>query len=124
MAAMLLGALLLAALAGPTLVAVKLTKKELEALAREAGFPDDQVSYAAKIALRESGGNPDAVNNAPPREVSIGLWQINTLAWPKWSKADLLDPKRNAEAAYEIYKQAGWAPWSTASERRGQGPPR
>lgn len=121
-AKMLLIGLALASLAGPTRVSKKLVRRELEALARDAGWPEDQVEYAATIALRESGGDPYAVNNSPPREVSAGLWQINTLAWKKWKVEELLDAKRNAEAALEIWKQAGWAPWSTAKERRGKGP--
>lgn len=118
---LLIGALLLGALAGPTKRKQKLTRKELVDLARDVGFDDPE--YAATIAMRESGGNPYAVNFNPPRETSYGLWQINTLAWPRYSPNDLLDPKKNAEAAHDIYKQAGWAPWSTAKERRAKGPP-
>lgn len=120
MALGLILALLLGAVSGPTLVPKKLSKSELEALAKDVGFPDPV--YAATIAMRESGGNPYAVNDNPPRERSYGLWQINVLAWKKYDPKDLIDPRKNAEAAYDIWKQAGWAPWATAKERRGQGP--
>lgn len=122
---LLLAALALGALSGPTLTRKKLSRGELEALARDVGFPDPV--YAATIALRESGGDPYATNIRPtghPPETSYGLWQINTLAWTRYQPNDLLDPRKNAEAAYDIYKAAGWAPWSTARERRREGPPK
>jgi Lysozyme like domain len=99
----------------------RLSRDELEELARRAGF-DDPV-FAASIALRESGGDPSAVNDTrgrtdlPPgttNEHSIGLWQINLLAWPQYTKDELLDPEKNARAAREIQRRQGWAPWSTA----------
>lgn len=102
----------------------RLSRAELEALAKDVGFPDP--AFAATIALRESGGDPNAILDTrgkskaelPPgttNEHSIGLWQINVLAWPKYSVADLLDPRRNAEAAFEISERGtNWKPWSTA----------
>lgn len=103
-------------------VARKLSRVELAKLARDVGFPDAEVEHAADIALRESGGNPSAVLDTRGRtdlprgtlpEHSIGLWQINLLAWPEFSKAELLNAKGNARAALKIWKRAGWAPWST-----------
>lgn len=110
-------ALLLAGMAGPTKVAKKMSRSEIEALAREVGFPDPR--YAATIALRESGGDPHAVNDNPPREVSYGLWQINTLVHKKYKPVELLDPRKNAEYAFEISQRGtNWTPWST--HRRGE----
>ena len=97
--------------------AKRLTRAELEALAKDVGFPDPV--YAATIALRESGGDPHAVNHNPPVEISCGLWQVNTLAWPKWKCEELLDARRNAEAAFEISQRGtNWGPWST--HKRGE----
>lgn len=116
---------------GPTGGRVRLTRAQLEDLARDVGFPDP--AFAANIAMRESGGDPNAIldtrgvpkSKLPPgttNEHSIGLWQINVLAWPKYSVADLLDPRRNAEAAFEISKKGtDWRPWSTA---KGSTPPK
>lgn len=128
---LLVGALLIVALAvgtgsGPTTGARrKLTRRQLVALAKEVGFPDSEVDRAADIAMRESGGNPSAVldtrgkTDLPPGQIpenSIGLWQINLLAWPEFTKQELLNPKSNARAALKIWKKAGWSPWSTAKQ--------
>ena len=66
----------------------------------------------------ESGGNPNALNDNPPREHSVGLWQINTLAWPQFNPALLTDPVYNAKAALAIYNQAGWKPWASYTSGR------
>jgi hypothetical protein len=63
------------------------------------------------IALRESGGNPDAHNPNPPDD-SYGLWQINMLGalgtarlqeFGLATKEQLYDPATNAAAAYRIW---------------------
>jgi len=121
-AVLLLGALLPSkSSAGPGPKTKRLTRAELESLARDVGFPDP--SHAATIALRESGGDPRAVNDTRGRtdlpkgttnEHSCGLWQINILAHRRWSCDELLDPRRNAEAALEISRRGtDWSPWST-----------
>jgi hypothetical protein len=100
----------------------KLTKGELVKLARDTGFPD--ADFAASIALRESGGDPMALNDHPPREVSVGLWQINTLVHHKFSREQLTDPKVNARYAFEISKGGtDWSPWSTAGKQVTKTPP-
>jgi hypothetical protein len=120
---LMLGALVPASAAAPDPKRKKrLTRAELEALARDVGFPDPV--FAAGIAMRESGGDPNAINDTrgrtdlPPgttNEHSIGLWQINLLAHPKFSPGDMLEPRRNAEAAFEISQRGtNWGPWSTA----------
>ena len=88
----------------------------LLALAQQVGFPDPNL--AAAIAMVESGGNPSALNDNPPREHSVGLWQINTLAWPQFNSALLTDPVYNAKAALAIYKQVGWKPWTSYTSGR------
>jgi len=100
----------------------RLSRAELEALARDVGFPDPV--FAATIAMRESGGDPNAINDTRGRtdlpagttnEHSIGLWQINLLAHPKFQAGDMLDARRNAEAAFEVSQRGtNWGPWSTA----------
>lgn len=102
----------------------RLSRADLEALARGAGFPESEVAHAATIALRESGGNPRAVNDTRKgplprghrREFSKGLWQINVLAHPRYANVDLFDPARNARAAHDIWRVGGWSLWSTHKE--------
>ena len=100
----------------------KLSRGELVKLARETGFPD--ADFAAGIAMRESGGEPMALNDNPPREVSVGLWQINTLVHHKFTREELTDPKLNAQYAFEISKHGtDWSPWSTATQVSKTPPP-
>lgn len=95
----------------------RLSLVQLEELARSVGWPEDAVNRAARIAIRESGGNPNAhavVTQPPPGflpEDSRGLWQINVLANPRYAEQNLYDPKVNARAALDLYRAAGWKPW-------------
>jgi hypothetical protein len=97
----------------------RLSLAELRALAASAGFVGADADRAASIAMRESGGDPCAINDTrgkthPPGitdELSIGLWQINTLSSPQWSVGWLKDPTHNAAAAYQLFRRNGWAPW-------------
>lgn len=102
----------------------RLSLAELRDLARSVGFAENS-DHAASIAMRESGGDPRALNDTrgkahPPGiidELSIGLWQINVLAHPQWSVEWLKDPKHNATAAFELFQANGWKPWKlTAGE--------
>jgi Lysozyme like domain len=104
---------------------------ELRALLTLRGFPD--VEKALAIAKRESGGwaaavvdtsgmSPDELRSywgknvaagkpiAP--EVSVGLFQINTLAHPQYNADALKDPQLNADAAFAL-SQGGtsWQAW-------------
>jgi len=84
---------------------------ELRGIAERAGFPDPDL--AAAVAMAESGGKSDAVNSTP-RELSVGLWQINLKAHPKYDLKILKIARRNAQAAFEISKGGtDWTPWST-----------
>jgi hypothetical protein len=93
-----------------------LTQDQIRQLAQQAGFQGSDISTAAAIAEAESSGNPSAVGdlNLTPGG-SVGLWQINLQAHPQYTAAQLMDPLANAQAAYAIYKAAGYsfAPWST-----------
>jgi len=92
-------------------------------------FPQLEWSNALSIISRESGFNSDAINNtARPDlpgyhepgendqpEYSMGLFQINTLAWPDLaSQLNLLDPFANIQAASIIFQGHGWQPWGGA----------
>lgn len=86
----------------------QLTRSAVEAIAARAGFPDPHLAGA--IAFAESGGVPNAQGDGG---VSIGLWQINTRAWPAYSIVDMADPTKNAKAAFQISKKGtDWSHWS------------
>lgn len=93
-----------------------LTQDSLQQLAAQAGFQGSDIQTAAAIAQAESSGNPGAVGdlNITPGG-SIGLWQVNLAAHPNFTAGQLVDPLTNAQAAYAIYKAAGYkfTPWTT-----------
>lgn len=81
--------------------------------AKGAGFEGPLLATMCAIALRESGGDPNAHNgNAATGDDSWGLWQINWKV-PQIQTAlkakgillpsQLLDPATNARAAYILY---------------------
>ena len=98
------------------------SRAQLQELIRAAGWPEDAIDRATRIALRESGGDPRAhlvVVKPKPGflpEDSRGLFQINVLAWPQYAARDLYDGPTNARTALEIYRRAGWKPWRLSSE--------
>jgi hypothetical protein len=88
----------------------QLTRAAVLQLATQAGFPDPKLASA--IAFAESGGVPGAITSSS-RELSIGLWQINTRAHPQYPVEWLKDPLNNARAAYAISRGgSNWKPWS------------
>lgn len=99
---------------------MKYSLEQLQALAAQTGFPDPVL--AAAVAMAESGGNTEAVNDTRGRtdlpagtrpEHSIGLWQINTLSSPQYDVRSLFDPNYNAKAALAISRNGtSWVPWS------------
>jgi len=107
---------------------VTYTYAQLEALWTQHGGPAAEAPTAAAIALAESGGNPDAILNTaypgrpnyrPPSsgaspEFSVGLWQVNLLAHPNYTEAQMLTPARAAAAAVAISSSgSNFQPWST-----------
>ena len=118
---------LLLALGGTAIVFIFLIIKgsgsgwgEIATYASNAGFSGEDLIFAVAVALAESGGNPNAYNpetaaGAPEGKGSYGLWQIYLHAHPEFEGQDLFDPEVNANAAYQVYVQAGrrFTPWST-----------
>lgn len=103
---------------------------QLEAIAKEGGFPDNMLGLMAAIAIAESGGNPNALNPSDNggRQSSFGLWQISTGTHnppdPNWA-----DPVVNARLAFGKYQSQGLGAWGTytsgayKSYMQGQVPP-
>ncbi len=85
-----------------------LTLAEMRALAVQTGFPDPDL--AAAVAMAESGGKSSVVGPTG----DYGLWQVHQAAHPQFSRAGLLDPTYNAQAAFAISKGGtDWTPWAT-----------
>lgn len=97
-----------------------LSLHQLAALWVQAGGDSRYAQIMARIAQRESGGNPDVQNLRYP-DHSIGLWQINQLAHRGAYGTDtqLKDPLANARAAVAVFnasKASGhnpMRPWAT-----------
>lgn len=88
----------------------------------DGGGRADQADTAAAVALAESGGDPEAINDNPATgDYSVGLFQINyfgSLYWPRTMAygppSSLTDPARNVAAAIAISANGtNWRPWST-----------
>lgn len=81
---------------------------------KQAGFTGNALRTAYAIAMRESGGRPDAYNpNRSTGDDSFGLFQINMLGnlgparrkqYGLKSNEQLLDPATNAKVAYRMSK--------------------
>ena len=97
-------------------------QEEIARAAKMAGFPKDKIATMTAIAMAESSGDSAAINNNPNTgDLSYGLWQINMLGdmgperrklFGIESNEELLDPLKNAKAAYKIYELQGYAAWS------------
>jgi len=97
-----------------------LTPQQIAAYAYRAGFRGKDLIYAVAIAIRESGGNTKAYNpelaaGTAAGQGSRGLWQIYGSAHPQYNNDSVYDPAKNAEAAFQVYREAGnkFTPWST-----------
>lgn len=102
-------------------------------LARQVGWPEDQLEKLSFVIWRESRCQPDALNGKDPNGGSTGLTQINHY-WCKpnrWTPngwlqdrgalsacPDLFDPEVNLRSAllvwfYSVERHGyGWGPWS------------
>jgi hypothetical protein len=94
------------------MMADTLNVKQLMALARNAGFSEEQAPTMAAIAMAESSGRASVVNSIG----ATGLWQINqpvhVKAHPTWTQGWLKDPGNNAKAAKAIYDTQGLRAWT------------
>ncbi len=92
----------------------------------QAGWPLAELEQAIRIVHRESRCSPDAYNPTDPNGGSYGLFQINGF-WCQPSRyhpngflaqigvrdcKQLFEPLTNIQAAFLIWQNSGWAPWS------------
>lgn len=105
-----------------------LSHTDLETLWVLHGGSEVTADTAASIAQAESGGDTTRINNTaypfkpnyhPPapgnlKEYSVGLWQINMLAHPSYTEAQLLTQVGNVAAALAISVEgSSFGAWST-----------
>lgn len=91
-----------------------LSDAQIAGVARAAGFTGDGLVRAVAVALAESSGRVQAVNENPsPLSWDVGLWQINNRAHPSYDMVQLgTSPIYNANAAYAISAQGtNFSPW-------------
>lgn len=118
----------------PVIVPDNLKCPEYYALAKELGWPEDQLERLDHVMWRESRCDSSVHNTKDPASGSRGLIQINGF-WcrpNRWTKngylqdhnilktcEDLFDPAVNLRAGLSIYNyglethRCGWGPWST-----------
>ncbi|GEM_PF-2544881 len=98
--------------------AAPLSDPQLADLVRKY-FPDGIVTptqenirvTALAVALAESSGNPTACGDG---DQSIGLWQINMPKHEEYTRDELMNPEKNAEAAVAVSSNgSNWNPWCT-----------
>lgn len=101
-----------------------LSTDQIVNLAESAGFQGSDLATAVAVALAESSGNTQAVNQNEPHGASYGLWQIYLYAHPSFDPNQLVnDPQYNANAAYQVYREAGssFRPWTTFNSGKYRG---
>lgn len=95
-------------------------------LAVAVGFiPGEDAILATALSIAENGaGDPAAMSPANWNGTrDLGLWQINSIHWPKYGgPVALTDPLTNARAAFGIAgPNRNWCAWSTYEVRCGVG---
>lgn len=101
-----------------------LSPLQIGAYAQQAGIKGAALPTAIAIAMAESGGNPNALNNNPSTgDLSYGLWQINMFGdlgptrlaqFGLSNNTELWNPQTNAQAMYAISNGGtNWSAWTT-----------
>lgn len=90
-----------------------LSAQQIAGAASAAGFSGSNLTIAVAVALAESGGNPNAINNNTNGSTDYGLWQINTVHGSLLNQGNKFDPTDNAKMAYVVWKGSGWSAWTT-----------
>lgn len=81
---------------------------------RAAGFPESALPTMMAIAMAESGGRPDAINDKNANgSIDRGLFQINSIhQGNSWFPQNPFDPLQSAKAAFAIYQSQGLNAWT------------
>jgi hypothetical protein len=96
--------------ASPTNTGPVSTVKNFYGLAgKESSYRWDPITAAA-IAMAESTGNPQAVNQSSQ---ATGLWQEEPVNWKGKTQTEVMVPNTNAELALATYESQGWGAWTT-----------
>jgi hypothetical protein len=100
-----------------------LTPQQIAQYAYNAGFRGAALNQAVAVAIAESGGNtgaynPEAAAGTKAGSGSRGLWQIYGSAHPQFNNSSAFDPQINANAAFQVFREAGnrFSPWSTFNQ--------
>lgn len=71
-------------------------------------------TMALAISHAENGRHKcDLLVAEPNNTVSVGLFQMNTVHFGKYSVGQLITCHGNIDAAYKLFSEQGWGPWST-----------
>lgn len=111
-----------------------LTEDGLVQVLRQAGFEGSSLKMAWAIAMRESTGKANALNDNPKTgDLSYGLFQINMIGkmgqqrleqYGLNSYEDLYNPLTNARVAFQMSNSGtNWGPWNigaSAYDRTGK----
>jgi hypothetical protein len=90
-------------------------------LIRANGGTDEEAIFLASVIPGESGGNPDAFNDAPCGTENgrvlhaIGLFQVCDYT-SRGTQAQLFDPAHNAREALKILRAQGRAAWTATPD--------
>jgi len=99
------------------------SRRQVKTIIREV-WPDELEETALFVAQRESNLKPAVVGGT--NNCCLGLFQIYWTVHRPWLErtgvtdpVQLLDPRVNAEAAFNLYKRNGnsWRPWWTSTWR-------
>lgn len=111
----------------PKRVSRDLTKRcpQYEQLAKDAGFPKNEITTVSYVMWKESRCAPNAHNPDDPGAGSYGLMQINSVWFDRLvnagiikKKDDLFDPATNLTAAFFVWTESvrsnnyGWDDWN------------
>jgi len=98
----------------------KYTQKEIYDMLLEGGFKEDDAKIMAAVAMAESGGDSEALNDDGKKDLSYGLFQINMIGgigperrdlYNLDSNNNLYDPMTNIRVAKEIFDKQGYGAW-------------
>lgn len=109
--------------AAPAQAQAKECKDPVVRILKDVGFTGNSLRIGWAIVMRESKGQ-NLSESSPWYSGALGFWQIQTSAHsskPWWSRAAMLNPKRQTEIVYKYMTRKGtwWQPWGITPNGRG-----